>query len=262
MIKITSACSMGCRHCMNNAVPNGKHMDMGLFRQAVQFQRMFGGPFMIITGGEPTENPCFEQMVKYACSQNSLFPVSMPLFVTVTTNGVWMENNYDFVATTLDWHVTWQVTTVKDLYPYQINTDLPVFQLKNVTVCREIEAMYPMGRAKANNLPWVSKGSKCFNVRAVTKQLVEQHCLGKNGLRTILSTMLANGKMCTPHIAPNGAIKLGESDLCPVCSWLDKPEHEIIEDILNFECHNCDFINKSLPPIYQQFLNGGIKEVT
>ena len=41
-------------------------------------------------------------------------------------------------------------------------------------------------------------------------------------------------------------IKLGESDLCPVCSSIYKSEQEIMNDILNFHCHQCDHINKNL----------------
>lgn len=263
MIKITEVCNMGCKHCMNDAKPYGHHMTMDMFRQAVHFQCLYGGPLMIITGGEPTEHPKFEEMVNYATSVHTYYPIRIPLLITITTNGVWMQDNFNFVEWTIrNKNVTWQVTTVDGLYPYKIDTELPVFKLKNVVVCREIEAMYPMGRALENNLPWQSKASKCFNIRAISKQLADQHKLGNCAMRTILSTMAANGKMCTPHIAPNGAIKLGESDLCPICSWLDRPEHEILEDILNFECHKCDFINKTLPPEYQVFLNGGVKEVS
>ena len=53
MIKITEKCSMGCIHCMNNATPNGKHMDFDIFQRVVSFQKQYGGPFCIITGGEP-----------------------------------------------------------------------------------------------------------------------------------------------------------------------------------------------------------------
>lgn len=254
MVKITSACSMGCKHCMNDAQPNGQHMTMETFEQVINFQRFFGGPFMIITGGEPTEHPKFMGMLWHLTSVQAHSPIEMPLLVTVTTNGVWMQTHYDYVKTTVGHNITWQVTTIPGLYPVQIDTSLDVFKLPNVIVCREIESMYPMGRAKANNLPWQAKASKCFNVRAIARQLSDQHRLGNCAIRTLLMTMAAHGRMCTPHIAPNGAIKLGESDLCPVCSWIDKPEHEILEDILNFKCHQCDFINDKLPPQYRLLL--------
>lgn len=254
MVKITESCSMGCPHCMNNALPNGDEMSFDMFRNVLHFQCTYGGPFLIITGGEPTEHPEFERFVRYATSVMCTTPVRMQLIITITTNGEWMQTHDDFVTWTEDKAITWQVTTVDGLYPRKIDTTLPAFHHKNVVICTEIEHMYPMGRAVENNYVWEAKASKCFNIRAITRQLVDQHRLGNCALRTIISTMVANQKMCTPHIAPSGAIKLGESDLCPICSWFDKPEHEIVEDILNFRCHNCDFINKKLPPMYQALL--------
>jgi MoaA/NifB/PqqE/SkfB family radical SAM enzyme len=61
MIKITEKCSMGCSHCMNNATPNGKHMVDATFVKVIKFQKKYGGPFCMITGGEPSEHPMFKQ---------------------------------------------------------------------------------------------------------------------------------------------------------------------------------------------------------
>lgn len=241
MIKITEKCSMGCIHCMNNATPNGKHMDFDIFQRVVSFQKQYGGPFCIITGGEPTEHPEFMSFLCYAANQ------LYGCYITVTTNGVWMQSNEEKIKYLYDHYgnqVMFQVTSDKEYYPTHIDLSLPVFQYDNVVVCEHVEHIYPQGRAVDNNLEWESKASKCFNVRAIAHQVKFQD------LRTIIGMLAVKGKFCTPHIAIDGHIKLGESDLCPNCSHIDKTNAEIMDDIINFRCSKCHSINDKLPEEY------------
>ena len=248
MIKITEHCSMGCSHCMNNATPNDKHMNFDTFKKAVDFQKKYGGPFAIITGGEPTEHPEFEKFLGYIAMYLNTFNSS---YITITTNGVWMQNNEKFIKD-LNHHygntIMFQVTNDKRYYPTLIDLSLPVFHYDNVIVCDKVEQIYPQGRAVSNNLEWDSKASKCFNVRAITNQIEHKD------LQTVIGMLAIKGKFCTPHIDVNGFIKLGESDLCPVCSHIDKVHDEIIQDILNFKCKQCDHINRNLPQEYRNII--------
>ena len=50
VIKITEKCSMGCSHCMNNALPTGKHMSFDTFKDVIKFQKQYGGAFCMISG--------------------------------------------------------------------------------------------------------------------------------------------------------------------------------------------------------------------
>lgn len=242
MIKITEKCSMGCTHCMNNAMPNGNHMELETFKKAIEFQKKYGGSFCIITGGEPTEHPQFVSFIVYALENLKL------CFITVTTNGTWMQYNADEVKSLHNLYGTrllFQVTNDKRFYPTQINLSLPVFQYDNVLTCNQIAYIYPQGRALDNNLEWESKASKCFNIRSIT------HKIGYKGLGNIIAMLAVKGKFCTPHISIDGYIKLGESDLCPNCSHIDKTEEEIINNILSFKCSKCNHINNKLPKEYR-----------
>ena len=238
MIKITEKCSMGCTHCMNDASKSGKHMSFDVFKDVIAFQKKYGTSFVILTGGEPTEHPHFKEYLLYALNELRY------CFITVLTNGVWMQDNQDFIyelCNTYGNRVTFQITTVPEYYPVCIDTKLPVFQLSNIVICTKIEAIYPQGRALHNKLPWKANASKCINVRLIT------HQVGFRGLRGIFNIMAAYGFFCTPHITISGDIKLGESDLCPIASNIYKEEHEIIDDVLSFNCATCDFVNKKLP---------------
>ena len=245
MIKITEKCSMGCSHCMNNATLNGKHMELETFKKAINFQKKYGGAFCIITGGEPTEHPQFVSFIVYALENLKL------CYITVTTNGVWMQHNEDEIKSLYNIYgnrLMFQVTNDKRFYPTQIDLSLPVFTYDNVVVCNKLEHIYPQGRAIDNNLEWESKASKCFNVRAIT------HQIGFKGLGNIIAMLAVKGKFCTPHINIDGYIKLGESDLCPNCSHIDKTHDEIIDDILNFKCSKCNHINNNLPKEYRMVI--------
>lgn len=244
MIKITEQCSMGCSHCMNNATPNGKHMDPKTFRRAIAFQKKYGGPFVIITGGEPTNHPRFIDYLLYAANELS------GCYITVTTNGIWMLSHASVIKEIWEKygsHIMFQVTNDERYYPTPLLSH-SVFELENVILCDRVEHIYPQGRALENGLEWNSKASKCFNVRAIT------HQVNFKDLRTIIGMLAVKGKFCTPHISIDGHIKLGESDLCPNCSHIDKTNNEIIDDIMNFRCNGCNHINSQLPKEYLEII--------
>ena len=245
MIKITEHCSMGCTHCMNCATPNGKHMSIETFQKAIDFQKQYGGPFCIITGGEPTEHPAFPYMLGIAMERLN------HCYITVTTNGLWMQNNANFVFNMNQIYGTrlmWQVTNDDRYYPIRVDWNHSVFQFENVITCDKVEHIYPQGRAMDNNMEWESKASKCFNVRAIAHQFTIKD------LSLIISTLAVKGKFCTPHISIDGHIRLGESDLCPNCSHIDKSQMEIIDDILNFRCSGCKIINDNLPENFRKII--------
>lgn len=244
LISITNQCKMGCSHCIDDAQPIGEHMSMRTFRDAISFFNQFGGIECVITGGEPTENPNFWEMIYEAGSTAHGSTGTGVAHITVTTNAMNLVNNPNEYNMLVDVYkkfkgkITFQVTNVDKYYPIHIDQNDDIFCLENVVLCTEIEAMYPMGRAKTNNMPWNSKASKCFNIRSLVRSTKS---LEKSTLYLNL-----NSKFCTPQIDINGGIKLGESCLCPVVSSIYKPTEQIIKDICNFTCKGCDMINCKL----------------
>lgn len=255
LIKITDKCSMGCTHCLSDCNSDGKHMSFETFKKAItfNFDRAGNSP-ILISGGEPTEHPEFKKFLGYVLTYKLLMESSkLTEFppVTVTTNGLWLAENMDFIQSVtvpsgrID--VLFQVVIDDRYYPIHVNEKI-LSSSKLITVCHDVPAIYPQGRALQNNIPTNRKSSNCFNVRAIAKQL-------KNStFEEIITMQNIRGHMCTPHIDIDGNIKLGESRLCPICSHIDKSDKEIIDDIINFQCHQCDFINKTLPPLYRQFV--------
>lgn len=255
MLKITERCTMGCKHCMNDAKSDGKDMTFQVFKDSLDFLRDngLGQIHLVISGGEPLECESFDKFMNYFLDfskDNHCF-----MCVTITTNGELIPGDskryQDYVqrAFSQNMCLTFQVSADVRYYPRRIPTHKRIYREKGFVLCDDcVQQMYPMGRAKDNNLPWQSKASKCFNVRAITKQI--PNCT----LADIDRTLSSRAKFCTPHIAVDGSIKLGESDLCPVCASIYDSPDKIIEKIKAFKCHGCDIINDKLPELYRQFL--------
>lgn len=236
---------MGCIHCMNRATSSGQHMSFDTFKKVIDFQKKYGSSFCVISGGEPTEHPEFVQFLGYAVQE-------LPYcFITVTTNGQWLTQNEGFIRFINGRNgdkVIFQVTYDKRYYPIPLDIAHPVFQLPNVVLCDKVEHIFPQGRALDNNLEWQSKASKCFNVRAIANQMTVKD------FGTLVGMLAIKVKFCTPHIDIHGNIKVGESDLCPICSHIDKTSEQIVQDIANFRCNQCNHVNCNLPEEYKKVI--------
>ena len=254
MLEITERCTMGCSHCMNDAKPCGKDMDDKVLEDSLEFIRDNRlGTHLIVTGGEPTEHSDFDKVIKRIIDFSGEFSSSM--FISVTTNGETIQKDPDrfkgYVKRAKDLGIVlmFQVSADVRYYPRRIETHKRIFREDGFVLCDNcVEQIYPQGRALDNNIPWKAKASKCFNVRALSKQLHNPT------LEDIINTLAARLKFCTPHIGIKGDIKLGESDLCPSCASIYDDMSLIIHKIQNFKCNKCEHINSRLSDMYKSFL--------
>lgn len=250
MLKITSACSMGCTHCISDCKPDGIHMQWPVLKKSIEYINRNNSFFLLVSGGEPTEHPDFFDMLQYILEN-----VKKPTIVTLTTNGeklhgefadklLKIEERYEYLAI--------QVTSVKEYYPKEIDTTHPIFKHERTELCTTIPNIYPQGRAAYNKLKWSSKGSKCVNLRIIPKQI---SLMGsKAHMYDITNELASHGLSCTPFIDPEGNIKLGESDLCPTCATIFNTDEEIMDKIMKFRCDKCKFINDTVLPLNVQML--------
>ena len=115
-------------------------------------------------------------------------------------------------------HLFWQVSTDARFYPKALPTHKRLWREEGFVLCTDcVQRVYPQGRAKDNNLPWQAKASKCFNVRAITKQMPSP------SIGLIVESLLTKGFFCTPAIGIDGSIRLGESFLCPKVTSIYEP---------------------------------------
>lgn len=252
LIKITEKCSMGCTHCMNNATPDGKHMTKATLRDVLRFVvNNQAYESLVITGGEPTEHPEFVKMMEIII--DTLGQVGHEIILTITTNGFWCLDNIEACkhlnTRNANIILRWQVSTDSRYYPKELPLHKRLWREPEFVLCPDcVVQVYPQGRALQNSMPWQAKASKCFNVRAMLKQLPTK------SIGVLVEAMLVRGYLCTPAIRIDGSIGLGESDLCPSVATIYDTEETIIQKIIDFKCHQCDFINDKLPDVYKQFL--------
>lgn len=255
MLKITERCTMGCKHCMNDAKPDGKDMTLDVFKDSLEFLQKNGlCKMLIITGGEPTEHKNFDDIMNCLFDFQERF--NYFVIIVITTNGEVIskepERFKEYVkrAYNIGFRLMFQVSADVRYYPRRIQTHKRIFREDGFELCDDcVEHIYPQGRALENNIPWESKASKCYNVRALSKQLDKYSTL--RDIEGILSSSL---KFCTPHIKVNGDIGLGESDLCPSCTSIYESMENIMNSIREFKCDMCNHINNKLSSEYKKFL--------
>lgn len=249
LISITEKCRMNCPHCMDDAkCDSNKFMSFDTFKKAVDFNLKYDPMTITITGGEPTEHPQFWEFLEYLVSMPEV--AIKKTAITIVSNGMNLDHDDGTLKKKIYWlnktckgRLTFQITTVKGLYPYEINTNNPIFKSDNFLICRSIEQMYPQGRAKDKDYDFSEvKGTRCFNIRSISRQ---------QGFRFAIASLRIMLKFCTPQIGYDGSIKLGESTLCPPASHIDKSIDEINNDIKNFRCNGCKEILEKLPDKYR-----------
>ena len=243
---------MGCRHCMNNAKPDGRDMELSVLRDTLCFLRDngLGQVNLVVSGGEPTEHRDFDAVMR------EIIGFGWFKIVTVTTNGEAVQRDperfkgYVRAAKEAGLALLFQVSADTRYYPRRIETHKRIFREEGFVLCDNcVEQIYPQGRARDNEIPWEAKASKCFNVRAIAHQLGDGAVLSD-----IENVLRGRMKFCTPQIGVDGSIKLGESDLCPVCASIYDDMVVIMEKIRKFKCGGCDFINERLPELYRRLL--------
>ena len=253
LLKITEKCSINCTHCMNRATADGEHMTEQIFDDALDFLLDNNACDVVtITGGEPTEHPEFSKLMWKLISKMEY--EERPCIVNITTNGFWClehpEEAKKIAVETKYVKVFWQVSTDRRYYPKELPTHKKLWREPGFCLCEDcVESLYPQGRA-IDNYPdsCSAKASKCFNVRAMAKQITDP------SIERIVRTLMERQKFCAPAIRIDGSISLGESDLCPkMASIYDNPD-EIVRNIISFKCHQCDHINDKLPDLYKRFL--------
>ena len=258
LLKITEKCSMGCTHCLSDCKPDGKHMSFEMLQQSLDFilnNKLSN--FVIISGGEPCEHPEWMKFAKYVIERccNSKTYVA----VMITTNGFWFAEHQDKALELLNTAeisnlLSVQVSTDKRYYTKQIPLDLPLWSNPHIELCVDcVQMMTPLGRAKTNDLHFNDhKASSCFNIRSVAHQMRHQN--GSVTLCELIHKMESMMRFCQPAITIEGKIQLSESNTCPVVSDIFKPNHEIMQDILNFNCNHCH-LNDGLPDLYRKTLS-------
>lgn len=212
LIQITNRCYMQCPHCMMDSVPDGQHMTEETFEQVFSFVAEARPLVISVSGGEPTENPLWEQMVR------RLLEIPSARFVNLLTNGSWIEDK------DIRLKVANLTRQFKDRFGVQVYSHPKYYQDHDWTVEHEAQFrsvgckpdfsdtifMQDLGRARKNCSEEVEQSDhvpSCINSHLLALQAYT--------LQQFVTMAAQAGKFCRPLIDFQGGIHMSESRLCP-----------------------------------------------
>lgn len=212
LLQITNRCQEGCPHCLQDAKPDGLHMDLATFKAACRFGLFLGQKIFVVSGGEPTEHP---QFLEFCKELDSRLQITGGIF-TVTSNGMWYPDKVDEMLelAKLKTFQGMQVYTNKKYYKdceFIRSHAEEISSLPKIYVSEEPLHMQDLGRARTNedcrreaemNPHFMS----CLNGHLLAKQIDFPLKFG---------TYTGVGTMCKPSIDYKGDVHLSESRLCP-----------------------------------------------
>jgi len=249
MIKITTHCSMGCKHCFNAAKPDNNHMSFETLKDTMEFVKRQGiDTQLVITGGEPTEHPEFVKFMEYMI--DFIVKNDIKLILTVTTNGFWIVDHPEEAKRLTELgtdtqFIAFQISADVRYYPKRLPTHKRIFrELKHSMVVDDcVQHIYRIGRAEENDIPMSDKyfAPRCVNAISVANQLYYHKFMAHDKLFSEANKLMTKSKLfCNIHIRPNGDIAFGESDLCPKVSSIYRSDYDIGADMLKHDCSKCD----------------------
>lgn len=253
LIKVTNYCSMGCSHCMEDSTVAGKHMTDDTFEKALEqtirleHQAWSAGapPFVLLSGGEPTEHPNILHFIKRVFDER-MYPM-------LITNGSWLSNK-ELRESILkpEWEDLFiQVTNDKRFYPKQIEeiSDPRISYVDSLTM------MLPLGRykGKTSDLP-TRKGPSSFNLRSATIQFKD---IRKAIALLRIKSALGSSGQCIPNITSDGDIMAGETRNCFKIGTVHSTHEELTKALIEMRCNKCG-LEDNLTPAQKRAINASV----
>jgi len=232
LVRITNKCQMMCSHCFTNATPDSTDMmGMTLFVKIIKFILENDAPLLLISGGEPFENPLIFQMVDIAKGSG--------LECIILSNGMFTEND-EMLEKVLAMNIPIQITNDKRYYPKKVK-----YVKHNLLTYNDIiPNITPLGRAIESNIAYSSHSPLCFNIRSLTHAT-------KDYISAISLLRYRCQKYCTPSINIDGTISVGETSNCAIIGDIDSTSKELTKNIINMKCNKCG-MEKNLGPEHRR----------
>lgn len=224
LIEITRMCNEQCTHCMVNATPAGPHMDMRVFKTAVDFGIHIGAHTFSISGGDPFLHPeCFK-MFRHLLNKLE----SRQAAIMIESNGWWIEDEKmcSRIKKLLDNPLVFgmQISSNKKYYPnyeWTCSHKDDYEKLHNkikflVDWQGEVTNIHYMGRAvnilKEDEIKGVPP---CLNYISVALQYDQLGLPQSNRLKHLVKYMeFVRNKTCAPYVDVNGYIRVSEGCDC------------------------------------------------
>lgn len=248
LLQITQNCNFHCTHCLHDCdMSEERYMTSDTLQRALEFANSISSQTIVVTGGEPSLHPKFEEFCRIIHQAGFNF--------IVTTNGWWitipMQVSIIRSIASLTSCVGIQVTTDKRYYSHNYNLikSHRADFVKIPKCCATFDVvnnLSDLGRAKdIFDKGYEARTSPlCINSFLISKQ-VPYDRMGRS--------LEMWGKKCTPLVDWLGEVHASESCLCPalgdVFHLQDLPE-AFKNSKPCFKCRNSKFFLEN--PKYEQ----------
>ncbi|MFT0360203.1 radical SAM protein [Bacteroides thetaiotaomicron] len=252
LILITKKCFEACPHCMEDASPDGKEMDMATFIQTLNYAREIGARTLCLSGGEITTHPLWYEMAEKACD----FAKKNGMCVILESNGTFITNPsiVEKLKSIMQNEriLFMQIVSTKRLYKSyeqvwgrakEIKAISPKIHMFD-TIPGPIK---PLGRAKGN--PLFSKeiedsktAPSCINSALVVRQT--------RSMKEMILALEIRGMICKPMIDVKGDVFMSECALCPSVGNISEGAFILYQRMKEFlpcnACEQCKNVAKSI----------------
>lgn len=242
LIMISNRCDEGCPHCLQDSREDGGLMSLETFCEAVVWAEAMGCRMVLITGGEPTENPLMEQMLQ----RLDLYGRHSKMRFTILTNGTWIEDEEKR-------RMMWRISRMKSYLGMQVYTNRQWYQdydfiqdwkteLEQIPGCKVDDHspifMQDLGRARDNAEAQAEVEKNPYRCSCLNASLAARQARSPFDFIPMLEQ---SGQFCKPLIDIDGNIHMSESRLCP--SVANLYEHSIKDIFLRMRqfkpCMRC-----------------------
>lgn len=215
LVRITNKCFMECDHCMNESDSNGDHMTDDIYTACLDFISKYENK-IFISGGEPTEHPCFIDYVKIA--QEHGFNVQ------VGSNGMFFNKSEEYINQIMNLNADIWVTHDPKFYKKSINIPVKYSSSKLLHI-EQVYSIKNFGRAAVNNIATDYSSHWCDDFR----EKIYKHSSFK-------VAMQKRHYSCRPSISINGDITMGCTSCCCIGNiWSD--DDELLNNVLQIRSY-------------------------
>lgn len=237
LLQITNNCDNKCPHCLQACVgpEHNEHMSQGVFHNSLALFRKLGINVLLISGGEPTLHPKWDEWTREALRSAA--------HVGICTNGNWLiPEAHTLIAETIvgllresKGRLSVQVCSDPTWYPnhesiiagYKRFTERFPDIVEFVTLETKVEHMLSLGRA-ASNPDCLEMAEK--DKASTTSCFMGSLASAQTGFKTAVCALESHGKFCKPLIDWEGGIHWSESHLCP--AFFKLPSHLEMDDAM------------------------------
>lgn len=229
---------------MENATPREAHMTFPTLVNAMRFIKEINPKLLMVSGGEPTDHPQFHDFMGYIRTYHHGV-------IIIASNGLFMNDGKEAIDGFMskyanDSLIKWQITNDKRYYPKPLNPEMVAYATQKygdqAMFLDQIGGeIYPQGRAvsslKITAEDAKGTSSRCFNIRSALH--------ANESLSSAVKMLESRMRFCTPNIAQDGNIGLGESSTCPPVANVNTYKMATLEEaIRNSQCNECGMNSK------------------